>query len=169
MLKKLCFLSVLCLAALAVASHILAIGSHGSGTATTQDGRNGAFHFSVVKRTSQGHHPAFEGSLRLEQHHSKHGPWVLVQMGRPTVVNGVEGGVCEFSGPGSLTRLVEGHQQTVHGTVSANVVDRRNPHHTPHNPPDLIRVRFVDKHNQTFMFDGTVHSGDLVVFSRQEH
>ncbi|MEO7453636.1 MAG: hypothetical protein ABIV13_02605 [Fimbriimonadales bacterium] len=169
MLKKLCFLSVLCFAALAAASHILAIGSHGSGTATTQDGRNGSFHFSVVKRTAKGHHPTFEGSLRFEQHHNNHGPWILVEMGRPSVVSGGKGGVCEFAGTGSLTRVVEGHQQTVHGTVTARVVDRRNPHHTPHNPADLIRVSFVDKHNQTFTFDGTVHSGDLAVFSRQEH
>ncbi len=168
MLKKTLIIASVALATVALANHILAIGSYGKGTAATHDGRVGSFHFSVTKRTAPGHHPAFEGSLRFEQQQNHNGPRVLVQMGRPAAVNGVDGGVCEFSGPGSLTRVVKGHHETLHGTVSANVVDRRNPNHTPHNSPDLIRVRFVNA-NTTFTFDGTVHSGDLVVFSRQEH
>lgn len=33
----------------------------------------------------------------------------------------------------------------------------------------MFRIQFADKHNTTFSFNDTVHSGDLVVFSRQEH
>lgn len=168
MFKKALIITTVALAALVLANHITVIGSNGRGTATTQDGRVGSFNYSVSKRTDGVHHPVFHGSLSFEQHENHHGPWARIQMGVPSVVNGVDGGVCEFSGPGSLTRMVKGHQQTEHGTVSARVVDRRNPHHTPHNPPDLIRVRFMNEHT-TFLFDGTVHSGDLVVFTRQEH
>lgn len=167
MFKKALIIAAASLAAFALAHHVTVIGSYGRGTATTHDGRIGTFHYSVSKRTDGVHHPQFQGSLSFEQHDNKHGPWVRIQMGTPSVVNGVNGGVCEFSGPGSLTRMVKGHPETVHGTVSANVVDRRNPHHTPHNPPDLFRVRFMNEHT-TFIFDGTVHSGDLVVFSRTE-
>lgn len=168
MFKKVLIIATAALAAIVLADHILVIGSSGRGTATTHDGRVGTFHYSVSKRTAPEHHPQFHGSLSFEQHHNHHGPWVRIQMGTPSVVNGVDGGVCEFSGRGSLTRMVKGHQVTEHGTVSARVVDRRDPHHTPHNPPDLFLVRFTSAHT-TFLFDGTVHSGDLVVFHRREH
>lgn len=168
MLKRLALVLVAGFATVAFAHHILAVGSYGRGTATTHDGRVGSFHYSVTKRTAEGHHPQFEGSLRFEQQQNHHGPFVLIQMGRPSAV-AVNGHACEFAGPGSLTRTVKGHHETVHGQVSVFVNDRRNPHHTPHNDADLFRIQFTDKHNTTFTFDGTVHSGDLVVFSRQEH
>lgn len=168
MLKRLALVLAVGLATVALAHHILAIGSYGRGTATTHDGRVGTFHYSVSKRTAQGRHPMFEGSLRFEQHANHHGPYVLIQMDRPAAV-AVNGHAGEFSGPGSLTRTVKGHHQTVHGTVSVFAHDRRNPHHNPHGDPDVFRIHFTDKHNTTFSFDGSVHSGDLVVFSRQEH
>jgi hypothetical protein len=167
MLRKVLILCFAGFATVALAHHILAIGSNGSGTATTHDGRVGTFHHSVVKRTAPKHHPTFDGSLAFEQHANHFGPWVSIQMGRPTAV-AVAGTVCEFSGAGSLSRLVNGHKVTEHGHVSVPVNDRRNPHHTPHNDPDTFSIQFVNK-GTTFSFDGTLHNGDLVVFSRQEH
>ncbi|MDQ2985320.1 MAG: hypothetical protein M3R13_01200 [Armatimonadota bacterium] len=167
MFKKLCLLSVVCLAAVAAADHILAVGSNGHGTVTAQDGRVGAFHYAVVKRTAEGHHPRFEGSLRFEQRDNEAGDWAVVRMGTPRAVR-VDRNMCEFMGPGAMTTVVKGQNVTVHGRVSGVVVDRRNPRH-PHGEPDIFRIRFEDEHHNVFMFNGIVHDGDLVVFTRVLH
>lgn len=165
MFKKLCLLSVVCLAAVAVAGEILAVGSHGRGLAAAQDGRVGVFDYAVVKRTAEGLPPRFEGSLRFEQRDNEVGDWAVVRMGTPRGVR-VDRNVCEFGGPGAMTTVVEGHNVTVRGHVSAIVVDRRNPLH-PHGDPDVFRIRFEDEHHNVFMFNGLVRHGDLVVFVRE--
>lgn len=91
MTRKLFVLFALGVTAVVVADHIIAIGSSGRGSATTHDGRTGTLHYSVLKRTAKGHNDQFEGSLRFEQLGNHHGPWVLVEMGRPTAAGDSRG------------------------------------------------------------------------------
>jgi hypothetical protein len=167
MLKRVFVAAILSLAAFALADHILAVGSYGRGTAVAADGRVGSFNYSVVKRTSEGHDPAIEGHLVFEQHHNDFGRFVRIEMFTPHIVD-VAGNVCEFVGPGTLTRLIKGERFTVHGRVSVRVADRRPEHDVTHDP-DTFRINFTDKHETSYSFDGRVHDGDLVVFTRREH
>lgn len=166
MLKRGLVFCAVGLAAVALANHILVVGSEGEGAAVTGDGRVGGFNYSVIKRTTAEHRPLLRGRLRFEQRANDHGPWALIEMRGPSAI-GARGNVAEFTGPGSLTRLVRGHRVTLQGHISVRVVDRRNPHHASDHP-DQFRIHFTSRQTN-FSFDGKLHNGDLVVFSRREH
>lgn len=166
-MKKLCVFLVCAGAALAVADHLIITGSGGHGSAMTLNGRVGAFHYTAFKTIQAGHHDVLSGSLHFEESESHAGHRAVVKMGRPSSVS-VSGNWCRFVGNGSLTRMVNGHEVTVHGVVTVNATDRRNTYH-PHDPADIFRLTFTNGHGVTYGFDGLVHSGDLWVYRRHGH
>lgn len=170
MLKKLFLLAIVSCAAIAVADHILVVGSEGHGSALTSDGRRGNFDYRAVKTTAPHHRPRFDGQLRFEQLHTSAHRGVLIEMGRPSFV-GVSGNVCEFGGAGVMrVQTASGHHELVRGRVSVRVVDNRHPHHEHEHDPDIFRIHFASLHgNISYSFEGLVDHGDLAVFSRHSH
>ena len=154
-------------ATLALADHLIVTGSGGHGMATTVNGRMGNFHYSLFKTIQAGHHDVLSGSLQFEEVASHAGHRAVVKMGRPSTVT-VHGNWCRVQGNGSLTRMVNGHEVTVHGSVTLNATDRRNNFH-PHNPADIFRLTFTNGHGTTYAFDGLVTTGDLWVYTRHSH
>jgi hypothetical protein len=160
MLKRIVLFVALAIATLAFAiAQQTSAGSYGHGTAIN-GARIATFDYNVNKSVVHKHE-SFSGWL----HFTEHGTHAAsIEMGAPTSLS-VSGHACDFAGPGSLTSLdAHGHPFTVHGHVSVHVVDNRNPHHAG-GDPDSFAISF---HGKTidYSFDGSVHDGDLVVFSK---
>lgn len=171
MLKRMLLIGVAAMAAIALADHILVVGSEGTGRAVSADNRVGEFRYNVRKATAEGHHPRLDGSLRFAQAATAAHPGLVIEMGKPRYVEvPPDSHVCEFGGPGTLTiRRPNGSRHSIRGRVDCRVVDRRNPT-TNTGDPDLFRIRFSSEHSDhAYHFEGHLTHGDLVVFRRRTH
>ena len=165
-MKSTLILAAAALAALALAN-VLIVGSTGRGRAATSDGRTGSFDYAVSKRTASTGAVKFEGKLRFEQGANANGPYVLIEMGVPSVVGvSANGKVCEFSGKAVLvTTDAKNNRVKFGGTVSVRSADLRiAPIVT--GDPDTFRIRFVGEKGLTYGFEGRLTSGDIVVSAR---
>ena len=163
MMKKTLVVSLWLLAALALADGLL-LGSSGKGRLDTADGRTGSFTYDVSKRIASNGKATFAGKLRFEQQPNTAGPYALIEMGVPSTLT-ENGNVCEFSGHGILTALVDGKRVQFGGTVSVRVSDRHDPA-TSAGDPDTFRIRFLGEKGLTFSSEGLLTSGDLIVTSK---